>query len=299
MKQEFPPNFNILTNVPLSEYTRIKIGGRADYLAAVSDQDDLIELYRFCQQHGIRVIVLGHGSNIFFSDNGFRGLAIVAKFDQIKIHSENVLSAKAGASLAALSKLCIQKRLTGLEFSSGIPGTVGGAVYGNAGAYGKAVGDCLSRAKILTTEGKVKWVDSEFFRFSYRYSELKINNAVVLEAEFIFQKGDPKVIIDKVNEILTLRCQKLPPDDLPTAGSYFKNIKDARNNPTPAAKYLDAIGSKEICVGGAAVYHGHANIIFNKGGATARDVLKLEDILTKRVFEKFGVKLEREVVYIE
>lgn len=299
MKIKFPSKFNIFTGVPLSEYTRIKIGGPVDYLAVVSSEAELIELFRFCYEHGIRLITLGHGSNVFFHDNGFRGLAVITKFDRIQCLSEDTVLAEAGASLAALNELCITKQLKGFEFTSGIPGTIGGAVYGNAGAYGKAVGDCLRRAKILNAAGKVKCVGAGFFNFSYRYSELKANHAVVLAAEFEFQKGDASEIKENVYRILSLRRQKLPPDSVSTAGSYFKNIKDELGNPTAAAKYLDAVGSRETGIGGAAVYRGHANIFYNKGWATAKDVLMLEDILKKRVFDKFGVKLEREVIYIE
>ena len=139
----------------------------------------------------------------------------------------------------------------------------------------------------------------DFFRFSYRYSELKRTHDYILEAEFEFEKGEPLEIENKINEILKLRRQKLPPEDLPTAGSYFKNIKDKFGNATAAAKYLDAVGSKQTCVGDAAVFKGHANIFYNKGNATAADLLRLEDILKKRVFEQFGILLEREVMYIE
>jgi UDP-N-acetylmuramate dehydrogenase len=120
-----------------------------------------------------------------------------------------------------------------------------------------------------------------------------------LEAEIEIRQGDPRTIQEKVDEIIALRRKKLPPDDWWTAGSYFKNIKDEYGNPTAAAMYLDAIGSKQISVGDAAVFQGHANIFYNKGNATAADLLQLEDILKKRVYEKFGVQLEREVMYVE
>ncbi len=295
----FPTNLDVQTNVPLSQYTNIAIGGPADYLVRIRDQAIFIQLVRFCREHRIQFVVLGDGTNIFFPDNGFRGLVIIIEFDQICTLGKNAVLAKAGAPLSRLIQTCIENGLAGLEFASGIPGTVGGAVYGNAGAYGNDVGHILTRAKIVMPDGEIRFADRNYFSFRYRHSILKEEPAFVLQAEFQLDRGEPELIQKVCDDIIATRTAKLPPPDIKTAGSWFKNIKDDQGNATPAAKLLDAVASKQVQVGDAAVHHKHANIFYNKGHATASDMLKLEDILRKRVFEKFNIILEREVMYIK
>lgn len=296
---EFPPALVVRQDIPLTEFTRIRIGGPADYLSIIKDQNIFIEIYRFCREMDLPVFVLGHGTNVFFSERGYRGLVAVIQFDRINVVAKNAIVAEAGATLDQIRELCIDKGLTGFEFASGIPGTIGGAIYGNAGAYGSNVGEILTRAKILTIDGEIKFVDKNFFKFAYRHSDLKRNPAFVLQAELQLAKGDPAVITRQCDEIIRIRTQKLPPAETPTAGSWFKNIKDEHGNATAAATYLDAVGSKQTSVGDAAVHSKHANIFHNKGHATATDMLELQEILQQRVYEKFGIRLEREVIYIQ
>ena len=299
MAFNFPKHIQVYENIPLERYTSIRIGGKAQYVAEVYSQDDLIDIYQFCCQQNIRFLILGHGTNVFFSQKGFPGLVAVLKFEKIENCGDYLVRVDAGAPLSKLNRYCLDNSLAGFEFSSGIPGTVGGAIYGNAGAYGKNVGQHLQRAKIMLPDGSVKHVNKDFFEFAYRYSRLKRDPAIILDAEFLFQPGEYQVINEKRKGILELRRKKLPSKDVPTAGSYFKNIKDDFGNPIAAAKYLDAIGSKETSVGDAAVHQKHANIFFNKGHATAEHVLRLENILRDRVLDQFGICLEREVMYIE
>jgi len=295
----FPKRINVDTNVSMSEFTRIKIGGKSDYFAEVSSQKKFIELVKFCFQNNLPMRVLGEGSNVFISDSGYRGLIAIIKFENFRFLSETVISVEAGAPLSMLNAFSFNYNLTGLEFSAGIPGTVGGAIYGNAGAYGKNVGECLSRVRLITPNGKIKLIHPKHLNFGYRYSGLKDNQNILLEAEFRLQKGISSKILERVNEILKIREQKLPSKNTPSAGSYFKNLKDEMGNPIAAAKYLDSVGSKDIRVGDAAIFHKHANIIINKGQATANDVLKLEEILKTKVKDKYNVNLEREVIYID
>ncbi len=299
MNTDFSDKFKIQHNVSLADYTSIKIGGNAKYLASISDLNLYIELYLFCKEKNIRFLSLGHGTNVFFPQTGFDGLVVINKMDKICTCSGNSILAQSGASLADVNKTCLENSLTGFEFTSGIPGSVGGAVFGNAGAYGCAIGNRLIRAKILTPEGKISFVDNDFFKFSYRSSYLKVYNAILLEAEFQFQKGDQQIIENKINEILELRRQKLPDHNVPTAGSYFKNLKDQKGNPIAAAKYLDAVNSKQTSVGDIGVHFKHANIFYNKGKGTADQVLELEKILKDKVLKKFGIDLEREVMFLE
>lgn len=296
---EFPPNWNVQRLIPLADHTSIRIGGPADYFVSVKDQNIFIDLYGFCRREGIRFLVLGHGTNVFFPEYGFRGLVAVLQFDRMATIAGNAIVAEAGAALSDLVQLCAENALTGCEFASGIPGTIGGAIYGNAGAYGHALSERLIRAKVMTDDGAIQIATPDFFMFAYRDSELKRNGAMVLQAEFQFSRGDSMQIRTRMQEILELRRAKLPPWETPTAGSYFKNLKDDQGNPTPAAKLLDAVGSKQISVGDAAVHPKHANIFYNRGHATATQMLELEEILRQRVKERFGVNLEREVMYIE
>ncbi len=299
MNTPFPQKLEVRPNVALADYTSIRVGGRAAFLVEINSQAQLIELVQFCLSENIRFITLGGGTNVFFPESGFNGLVAVIKFDAIKIHPDERVTAEAGASLSALNQTCIDHALTGFEFSSGIPGTVGGAIYGNAGAYGNAVSDYLIAAKIVMPDGVVQMVDNGFFNFSYRTSQLKTNHAILLQAEFQLRKGERAKIQKRVDEILAKRRRKLPPLNIATAGSYFKNILDKHGEKKAAAIYLDAVGSKQTSVGDAAVHQKHANIFYNRGHATAADLLRLEEILRQRVLEKFGICLEREVMYIE
>ncbi|MBN1465723.1 UDP-N-acetylmuramate dehydrogenase [candidate division KSB1 bacterium] len=296
---DFPPNYTIQENVALADFTNIKIGGPADYLSVVTDQKIFVDLYRHCLAIGLRFLALGDGTNVFFSEGGFHGLVAIIKFDNTNIVAKNAVVAEAGASLEQILALCIENGLTGFEFTAGIPGTIGGAVYGNAGAYGSNVGALLTRAKILTASGEIIFVEHDFFKFSYRHSDLKVNPAIVLQAELQLAKGDAARIKSECDEIIAMRRMKLPPPDTLTAGSWFKNIKDDQGNATAAALYLDAIGARKMSVGDAAVHEKHANIFYNKGNATATDMLTLQQILQERVYRQFGVMLEREVMYVE
>lgn len=295
----FPPNISIEYNQPLSEYTNIHIGGPADFMAFIRDQNIFIDFYHFCRQQNLTFLALGEGTNVFFPVDGFRGCVVKIGFDGISLASGNILVAEAGASVYDITNFTIKHRLSGFEFLSGIPGTIGGAVFGNAGAYGDNVGNYLIRAKILTQTGDLLFVNNEFFDFAYRYSSLKSTPAYILQAEFQLRKGDAAQIKETCDSILAKRKAKLPAADTWTAGSWFKNIKDSHNRATPAAQLLESVGSKQTHVGDAAVHAKHANIFYNKGNATAKDMLELERILKNRVLDKFGIELQREVMYLK
>lgn len=296
---DFAPQFDIRKQAPLKDYTHIRIGGPAQYLAEIGDQNIFVELYRFCREIGLPFLAIGDGTNIFFPESGRRGLVAVIRFDKVTTVVKNAVVAEAGARLAQITELCIDNGLSGFEFASGIPGTLGGAIFGNAGAYGSNIGELVTRARILTPEGRVELVDRDFFQFGYRDSVLKRHPAMVLQAELQLCKGDKEKIAQKTQEILAIRREKLPPDEVATAGSWFKNIDSGEPKRTAAAIYLEAVGSKETQVGDAAVYAKHANIFINKGNARAQDMLDLQKILADRVWERFHIRLEREVMYLE
>lgn len=298
-KPDFPPQYDIVENEPLSRHTSIRVGGPAQFFCTVKDPLLFVELYRFCRATNIPFLALGGGTNVFFSEAGRAGMVAAIRFDRMVTVGKAALVVEAGASLEQISALCLECGLSGFEFASGIPGTLGGAVYGNAGAYGRSIGELIVRARILTPEGRIETVDRDFFRFAYRWSYLKEYPAIVLQAELQLSKGDPERIRAACEEILALRRQKLPPPETPTAGSWFKNIETGGERRQAAAVYLDAVGAKQTRVGDAAVHPKHANVFYNAGRATAAQLLELEEILRRRVLERFGIRLEREVIYYE
>lgn len=289
--------FNPDKNGDLSRLNRIRVGGKADYIIQVRSKDELVKLYNICGKRQIRLIPLGHGTNVFFTDGRLKAVVALISFSGITLIDGNTIRAGAGASFADLQEFSFQHSLSGLEFFSGIPGTVGGAVAGNAGAYGLETGGFLCRAEILTKTGKLVTVGKDFFEFGYRDSSLKKNGLILTEADFKLCPGDREEIRKKSREVLEIRKRKLPPEDLPTAGSYFKNLCSEGGERKPAARLLDAVGAKSCQVGDAAVFKGHANIIYNRGRCTARELLELERVLVGRVKDKFGITLQREVVY--
>ncbi len=299
LPQSIIEKYGIEQNADLKPYTNIRIGGTAEYLVKITSIDSFVELFKYCKQAGIRFQPLGQGSNVFFSDKGFDGLVAVLAFDGIEKINDTSLCVQAGTPLSAVNRYCICNSLTGFEFSSGIPGTVGGAVYGNAGAYGRNIGECIKSATVLIPNGTIEKVDVSFFNFSYRHSALKENNAILLDVCLELQKGEYDAILKRVREIHAIRSKKLPHWSTATAGSFFKNIPNPDGMNIAAAKYLDSVGSKETTVGDAGIHPKHANIFYNRGNATAKDILQLEEILRERVREKYNLVLEREVMFIE
>ncbi|HNW36555.1 MAG TPA: UDP-N-acetylmuramate dehydrogenase, partial [Candidatus Ozemobacteraceae bacterium] len=215
--------------------------------------------------------------------------------------TSGMLTVSSGHSLWDIVQLAQRSGLTGLETMSGIPGSIGGALYGNAGAYGKCIGDLLVAADILDpASGDILHVDSSFFEFAYRTSGLKRKPGVILRATFRLSQGDPAAILAQMNDILAQRHSKHPPIEVGCAGSFFKNLDpnpgDVRRR--AAGEVLEKAGAKEMAVGGASVYTKHANFIVNYGKATAADVRNLARQLKQKVQEMFGIELHEEVLYV-
>ncbi len=293
-------SFNPQINGNLKAFSNIRVGGQADFIIRVQSREEFIRLFRICREQGVRLIPLGHGSNVFFSDGRIKGVVAVLAFSDIVLTEDTtIIKASAGAGLSDLLEFSFCHSLSGLELFSGIPGTVGGAVFGNAGAYGSDIGSCLMHAEILTEKGDILTVDNSFFEFAYRDSVLKRNRAVLLEADFILTRGIQGEIRKKSEEILAVRKKKLPAVEIPTVGSYFKNLCLESGERKAAAIFLDAVGSRECSVGDAVVFSGHANIICNRLSCSAEDILRLEAILVEKVKKRFGITLEREVIYID
>ncbi|MBN1997410.1 UDP-N-acetylmuramate dehydrogenase [candidate division KSB1 bacterium] len=294
---DWPTHLHIQQNIPLKPYTKIEIGGPARYLTEIDDVQKLQQVVKLCRDFNVRLVTIGSGTNLFFADRGMDALAAVLKMNKTNIDGTKV-TAQAGVLLSDVVYACAEADLTGFEFATGIPGTVGGAIFGNAGAYGKAVGDILYSAQLLTPEGSIIFAGKDQLDFTYRSSRLKKSEEIVIEAVFTLSQGIKNQIKGEMDRIRRLRSSKLPDDTAKTAGSWFKNIKDAGGQATAAAVYLDAVGSKQTRVNDAGIYEKHANIFINSGHATAQDMLQLEKILKDRVSEKFNILLEREVMFI-
>ncbi|NIM59541.1 MAG: UDP-N-acetylmuramate dehydrogenase [Candidatus Aminicenantes bacterium] len=304
-KQDFPVCFlenmgkHLKKSVPLRDYSNFKIGGKADYFFEAVSITELVKSILLARERSFPYFIIGGGYNILFDDEGFRGLIIRNCVQGIKQIGEKAeIEVLAGTRLEDLINFSIDKGLSGFEFLAGIPGTVGGAVFSNAGAFGHSIGKFLKDAEILNRKGKRVKVKRDYFEFRYRHSILSKQNDVFLRAVFKLQQGEKGEIKSRIEENLEKRKINHPPWDAAYAGSYFKNpvLPDGRR--VPAAHFLDEVGAKNMKVGGAVVYGGHANFIINKEKASAQDVLSLAQELKERVKERFGVDLEEEVIFL-
>jgi UDP-N-acetylmuramate dehydrogenase len=283
-------------NVILAPYTTLGIGGRADLFYPATRLKDLISIIRIAQEGRVRFFILGGGSNVLVSDSGFRGLVILNQCRNMMVN-QNVITCQSGSLLDDLVNRACSCSLAGLEFAAKIPGTVGGAIRGNAGAFGKSVGDILTRAVLLTGKGEIREVEKSYFRFAYRESHLKLSGDVLLSATFGLQKSNQDVIEKTIKENIREREEKLPWGEK-SAGCFFKNIVQEEEK-ISAGLLLDQVGAKGMQVRDAKVSAKHANILINAKNAQAEDVKKLAQRLKKKVKEKFNIDLEEEVVYIK
>lgn len=250
--------------------------------------------YNAAAAGGINCFILGGGSNVLFPDEGYDGLVIKDECCDY-IVEKDVISAQSGVVLDKLVDIAVEHSLTGFEFAAGIPGNVGGAIYGNAGAFGDCIADIMKSAIVYSNEDGVKVVDSDYFEFAYRHSRLKNKQELILSASFKLSSGQKLDIADKINKHRRLRLLKHPIEE-GCAGSVFKNIKQPKL--LPAGKLLEKAGAKGMKIGGAEVYEKHCNIIINRGGAKAADVCKLAALMREKVYNKFNIKLEYELLIL-
>lgn len=282
-------------NVSLAPYTTFGIGGESDLFYQASTPEQLVRAVRGAQELKVRFLVLGGGSNVLVSDSGFRGLVIRNRCRQI-LTDGDAITCQSGGLLNDLVSAATEHSLSGLEFAAGIPGTVGGAVRGNAGAFGESLGDLLSRAVVLTESGEVKEVDRDYFRFAYRESRLKRTGEVLLSATFRLSQKDRRKIEERIDGILRTRKKSVPWQEK-SAGCFFKNIIGPQGT-ISAGFLLDQIGAKGLQEGHAKVWPKHANIIINQGNAKAADIRRLAQKLKRKIRQQFDIELEEEVVYI-
>ncbi|UCE23468.1 MAG: UDP-N-acetylmuramate dehydrogenase [Candidatus Zixiibacteriota bacterium] len=284
---------------PLAPLTSYRTGGPARFFIAVSSSEQLVGTVKQARELKIPFFIIGGGSNLLVSDSGYDGLIIKVAIMSMAVSDESRVECGAGEDLMALVDFATTNALTGVEFAAGIWGTVGGAIYGNAGAYGGEMKDVVYSLELVDSAGKVKVVGPDYCRFGYRDSNLKATREIVTTAVFQLKRGDKVRIEDKVNEILAMRRERHPTQGH-SAGCFFKNIPDPDEEfgKLPAGRLLDQVGAKGLSVGGAAVFEKHANIIVNRGGATSKDIRKLADTMKKRVLDEFGITLEEEVIQL-
>lgn len=278
-------------NVRLAEYTTLRIGGPCDLLIIPEHRDELVAALRILRENKVPWVQLGRGSNMLVSDKGIRGAVIKLgkAFEHYRFEGE--LAVAGGAvSFVKLSVMAAKQGLTGLEFAGGIPGTVGGAVYMNAGAHGSDVSRVLQSAEVVLETGELALWDVNDLQFGYRHSRLQEQPGIVTEAVFRLRKGDRKEIAASMATFKDRR-RKTQPLQMACAGSVFRNPEG-----TYAAKLIEEAGLKGLRHGGAQVSTQHANFIVNTGNATAQDVLALMDQIQTAVYEKFGIRLVPEVL---
>lgn len=277
-------------NEPLAAHCTFKIGGAAQLLVQPQTEQQLCDAIRLCRETATRYYLLGNGSNILFADEGYSGAVIDVSALKVEIQvRESCISANAGVRLSTLCKVALEHGMTGLEFAYGIPGTVGGAVYMNAGAYGGEMKDVLTTVRFLTAEGRIEEVSAQELDLGYRHSIFEENGGCILSAVFALEKGNPDQIRAKMDELMARRVDKQPLDK-PSAGSTFKRPAGAF-----AAALIDQCGLRGYRHGGAAVSEKHCGFVVNLGGATCADVLALCEEVRTIVREKTGYDLEKEI----
>lgn len=284
----------IRRSVPMAQYTSFRVGGAVDYLAFPADRVDLQAILSWAGESGIPYFVLGNGTNLLVRDGGIRGLGIslLQGFGGIRMMERNSkgsrVHAEAGASLRSLVQFTMDERSTGLEWAAGIPGSVGGALFMNAGAFQGEMKDHLLSLIVMDGQGRSRELQKEELSFSYRSLTLP-RDGLILGGTFRLPHGDGSAIRTQIEDIVKRRKAKQPLD-LPSAGSVFKNPSGG-----PAGRLIEEAGLKGCAVGDAQVSEKHANFIVNRGKARARDILALIDQVRGRVFKRSGVWLELEI----
>lgn len=282
----------ILYNEPMEKHTTFKIGGPAECLIRIDNLKDLKEILTFASQNQIQVTILGNGSNLLVLDEGIQGLVLQIKLENIEINEQEgkvEVTLGAGTKMGKLAHILLQNQISGFEELSGIPGTVGGAVYMNAGAHGKEMKDIVKSVVCVDYQGNKKQFTNQDMNFQYRNSCFKTKDYIITEVTLELQKGNSEEIKEKMDKYASYRREKQP-IEYPSAGSTFK-----RGNNFITAQLIDQAGLKGYSVGGAEVSTKHSGFVINKGGATAKDVLQLVEYVKEEVKRKFDKEIELEI----
>ncbi|MCR4589340.1 MAG: UDP-N-acetylmuramate dehydrogenase [Lachnospiraceae bacterium] len=292
IKAVLPPE-RILINEPMNVHTTFRTGGAADLFLLPENKDELSRLIKLLKEGGKDYLIIGNGSNLLVSDRGFRGavIQITDRFSKIKVN-DTELYAGAGTLLSRIADTAMKNSLTGFEFASGIPGTAGGAMVMNAGAYGGEMKDVVKEVEVLDKEGEFITLSNSDMDFSYRRSAVREKGYTVISVTFTLQKGDRESISRTMEELSAKRREKQPLE-FPSAGSTFK-----RPEGNFAGKLIMEAGLRGFTIGGASVSEKHCGFVVNKGGATSDDIYKVINEVQQRVQASSGIRLEPEVLMI-
>lgn len=289
---DYNEGMNLQEDHSLAPYCTYQIGGLADYFVEAKTMEEVQEALDWAIEGDLPYFVFSGGSNLLFDDAGFRGLVIRMRAQKIEVEGLSI-HAEAGAMAAMLVKNALDHELTGLEAWNGLPGTVGGAIYGNAGCFGVETADVLESAEVYLPGEGVKTLPVDWFDYSYRSSRLKKTpGAVVLRGHFLLKKGEASKIAAQMQAVARLRIGKQPPGL--STGSFFKNPEGEKS----AGWLIEQCGLKGTMVGKAKISEHHANFLVNTGAATSQDVLDLADLVATKVKDRFGIELQREVVFV-
>ncbi|MBU2081819.1 UDP-N-acetylmuramate dehydrogenase [Patescibacteria group bacterium] len=284
----------IKRNVSLAKHTTYKIGGLADYFVDIKDLEDLKQALKFADDNSLPIFILAGGSNVLFSDDGYRGLVIKINNKELKINGEEII-AEAGVLMNDAVSKSIENNLAGLEWAGGLPGTIGGAIRGNAGCFGSEIKNIVKEVTVATNNGEIKLYKNKDCQFGYRDSIFKHNGEIIMSATFELQLGNKESLKKVVFDHIKYRQQRYR---LPSCGSVFKNCFLKDGSVLSAGALIEACGLIGKTIGGAMITKEHANIIHNFNNAKAADVLDLMNLIKENVEKKFGIKLEEEVQLI-
>lgn len=292
LKKQIDIKDKIIFDEPMKKHTSFKIGGNADLFIKVETEEELIQALEYAKTNKMPTTVIGNGSNLLVLDGGIRGLVIkinIEKYEEKKFEDYVEITVGSGYKVMALAIKLMNEGISGLEEISGIPGSIGGAVYMNAGAYGKEMKDIVISTKCLQPNGKIVELSNKEQEFSYRSSIFNKNGYIILETKLKLEYGKTQEIKNKMDELLKSRKEKQPLE-YPSAGSTFK-----RKEGIITAKVIDECGLKGASIGGAKVSEKHAGFIINYDNATAKDVLDLIKYVKEKVYDKSGIKIEEEI----
>ncbi|MBC7363244.1 MAG: UDP-N-acetylmuramate dehydrogenase [Candidatus Aminicenantes bacterium] len=296
---ELEVGVSLQQGVSLATYSNFRVGGPADYFFEATTPIQLKVAVSLARRMRVPYYLIGGGYNILFDDKGYRGLIIKNSISGMNLSlEEGYLEIFSGTRLGQLVSLAAKKGLAGLEFLAGIPGTVGGAIFGNAGAFGQSIGDLVKQVEVMDLDGQEMRLDRGALNFGYRSSSLKNRHLIVLKATLEIKPGSTAEIKKKVDSFLEKRAAKHPPAGTPCAGSYFKNPVLPDGQRIPAGYLLEKVGAKGLRVGQAGIFPGHCNFIVNLGQATAQEIRSLAAELKDRVRRQFNIELEEEVIFI-
>ena len=286
---------DIFENEPMNKHTTFKVGGNADIFIKVNTIEDIKFILEVGKKFNKKIFIFGNGSNLIVRDNGIRGIVIkneLKKFEILKNKNEAIVTAGSGNKLSEISKRLMNEGISGFEFAAGIPGTIGGFVKMNAGAYGKEAKDIVSKTRYMDYSGNIKEIENQEHKFNYRESFFKDKELIILETQLKLSYGNFKDIKHKQEELLKQRKEKQPVN-YPNAGSIFK--RDAN---FITSKLIEQCGLKGFNIGGAEISTKHAGFIINKGNASANDIIELIKYIKKIVYEKTGNEIQLEVEII-